>query len=307
MQILNETFISVVTPVYNREDCIGRCIESVAKQQPEFSFEQIVIDDGSTDNTLSIIKDYTYRYFFIRLINYKQNKGVNYARNRGIEAAQGKFILFLDSDDYLNPNALKVIHSEIKKDPNYSHYLFRVSDRENDERLPKEKSVFYYEDWITNKVSGDFCHVVSKNLLFKYPFLEDFRRYEILNWLLILREGKKQLYIPRTVSIRDRNRYDSLSKEGELFRREVINSDYKFLNKLLELFGNDYKTIAPKKYLELIKKMIFLGLSIRKYDEVHKYFKYFSFTQKVVYYLKFGYSLRMLIVCYSYFKNRIIK
>jgi len=306
---MNNTFLSIITPVFNRQDCIERCINSVISdiRNVDFGVEHVIINDGSTDNTLSIIQTYAQNYPYIRLISYKQNKGVNYARNRGIEVAQGKFILFLDSDDYLNPNALKVIHSEIKKDPNYSHYLFRVSDRENDETLPKEKSIFYYEDWITNKVIGDFSHVVSKNLLFKYPFFEDFRLYESLNWLLILREGREQLFIPYNVSVCERNRQDSLTKEGELFRKGAISNQYRFLKRSLDLFGDDFKKIATKRYLELINKMIFLGLSLDRYDEVHEYHKYFSFLQKICYSLKLGLLLKVVVISYSYIKNKILK
>lgn len=123
---------SIITPVYNREDCIERCLLSVVKQQKwDIEFEHIVVDDGSSDNTKAIIEDYANRYPHISFIHFEKNKGTNAARNKAIEKASGDFCIILDSDDYFVDEALKIINNTIQKNKLYKHYLFAPDDRIN--------------------------------------------------------------------------------------------------------------------------------------------------------------------------------
>ncbi len=96
--------ISVILPVYNREKYIGEAINSLLNQTCQ-DFEIIVIDDASTDNSLSIIK--AYYDFRIKVIENKSNLGVSASRNRGIEISKGSYIAFLDSDDIAFPERLE--------------------------------------------------------------------------------------------------------------------------------------------------------------------------------------------------------
>lgn len=100
---------SVVIPVYNVKDYLPKCIDSVLAQDFE-DYEVILIDDGSTDGESGEICD---RYAAahperIRAI-HKPNGGVGEARNVGIEAAQGEYLIFLDSDDYIAPDMFRVL------------------------------------------------------------------------------------------------------------------------------------------------------------------------------------------------------
>lgn len=96
------TLISVIIPLYNGAALINRCLDSVFSQKGKFKIEVVVIDDGSTDNSVDIIKNYTNP---IKLIQ-QTNKGAASARNRGIKIASGKYLAFLDADDYWLPNFL---------------------------------------------------------------------------------------------------------------------------------------------------------------------------------------------------------
>lgn len=101
--------ISVIIPAYNNEAFLPECLESlIAQDFPDW--EGIVIDDGSTDNTLTIARKYASRDRRIRVLT-GNNHGVSDARNRGLREARGEFITFLDSDDCLYPSALSVMHS----------------------------------------------------------------------------------------------------------------------------------------------------------------------------------------------------
>lgn len=100
--------VSVIIPVYNEGMYLKKCLDSVVKQTLS-PIEIICIDDGSTDESLNIMKEYSARYPWIRLIR-QCNQGAGAARNRGILAAEGLFLCFLDADDYyLAENALEVL------------------------------------------------------------------------------------------------------------------------------------------------------------------------------------------------------
>ena len=92
--------VSIIVPVYNAEKTIERCLDSILKQITTYKYEIIVIDDGSTDNSLKKIEEYKR---FIKIIK-QSNGGPGKARNRGIKEAQAPFLLFVDSDDYVANN-----------------------------------------------------------------------------------------------------------------------------------------------------------------------------------------------------------
>lgn len=91
--------VSVIIPVYNDEKYVGRCLASISGKY-ENDIEILVIDDGSTDHTATIVKKYVHRYSNIQYFHQK-NSGVSSARNLGLEKATGEYVFFLDSDDYM--------------------------------------------------------------------------------------------------------------------------------------------------------------------------------------------------------------
>ena len=99
---------SIIIPVYNSEQYLEECLDSVLNQTFE-DFEVICIDDGSTDDSKAILEDYANKDSRIKIYS-QENKGQGAARNYGMELAEGKYINFLDSDDYLTPNTLKSVH-----------------------------------------------------------------------------------------------------------------------------------------------------------------------------------------------------
>ncbi len=98
--------LSIIVPLYNVESYIIQCLDSLYFQKlDEEEFEVIVVDDGSTDKSLLLVKEYQLKHKNIRIFEQK-NAGPSVARNRAIKEASGKYILFVDSDDYLLPNKL---------------------------------------------------------------------------------------------------------------------------------------------------------------------------------------------------------
>jgi len=100
-------FISLIIPVYNVEQYLQDCLNSVVAQT-NLDYEVICVDDGSTDGSLTILKEFQNRYNQITVIT-QQNKGLSGARNAGILAAKGDYLFFLDSDDWIEPNTLEIL------------------------------------------------------------------------------------------------------------------------------------------------------------------------------------------------------
>lgn len=102
-----EHLVSVIIPVYNRMDYLGECLDSVLAQTYE-NLEIILIDDGSTDGSVELCKQYAEKDSRIVVIAANHG-GVSKARNLGLDAAKGEFVLFVDSDDVIHPNLTEVL------------------------------------------------------------------------------------------------------------------------------------------------------------------------------------------------------
>lgn len=105
--------ISVITPVYNRENTIEDCVASVLAQSYA-DFELILVDDGSVDNSLSLCKSLAEKDSRIKLFE-SAHQGVSAARNTALEKATGEYVFFLDSDDYIHPDLLKVLVNSMEE------------------------------------------------------------------------------------------------------------------------------------------------------------------------------------------------
>lgn len=120
--------ISVIVPVYNVEQYLLRCINSILAQTFT-DFELLLIDDGSTDNSGRICDEYAKKDNRIRVF-HKENGGVSSARNVGLANAQGGWLWFVDSDDYLEQNALDIVILHLKyNDAEIYEYSFKRGDR----------------------------------------------------------------------------------------------------------------------------------------------------------------------------------
>ncbi len=106
--------VSVITPVYNVEACIEKSVKSIINQTCK-DFEYILIDDGSKDKSIEIaqnlLKDTDINYKILT----QENSGVSAARNLGIKNAQGKYITFLDSDDYFNTEFIELMYKKAEE------------------------------------------------------------------------------------------------------------------------------------------------------------------------------------------------
>lgn len=105
--------VSIIIPMYNVENCIATCVQSVIKQSYT-NFELLLIDDGCIDRTCDICREFIENDKRIYLIR-KQNGGVSSARNLGLKKANGNYVCFIDSDDYVSSDYVKKLVQDVEK------------------------------------------------------------------------------------------------------------------------------------------------------------------------------------------------
>ena len=105
--------ISVIVPVYNAEAYLDKCIESLIRQSYD-NLEIILIDDKSTDKSLKICYEWRERDERISVFEHSNNKGQASARNLGLEKASGKYITFVDSDDWIEEKLIEKLYNKLK-------------------------------------------------------------------------------------------------------------------------------------------------------------------------------------------------
>ena len=129
--------ISAIMPVYNTENFLSRSIECVLNQTLK-DFELIIVNDGSTDNSSTIIEKYASCDSRIKVIN-KNNQGLGYARNSGLEYATGEYIFFIDSDDTIEINTFEELYLiAIKNDPDIIVFNMKKILEDNNEVIQDE-------------------------------------------------------------------------------------------------------------------------------------------------------------------------
>lgn len=101
--------ISIIIPVYNAEAYLGECLDSITSQIFDEDYEIILVNDGSTDGSLAVCEEYAQRHHNITVLTGK-NAGVSAARNKALDVAKGKWLLFVDADDKLLPDALSTLY-----------------------------------------------------------------------------------------------------------------------------------------------------------------------------------------------------
>lgn len=131
--------VSVIIPCYNSEKYISKCLNSILNQTYS-NIEIIIIDDGSTDNSVNIIQNNIENRSNVIFIKNKNN-GVSYTRNLGLEKASGKYVMFVDSDDYLNDNKTieKIINYILKYNTDVVRFNFI---KEKDNKFINSKPVY---------------------------------------------------------------------------------------------------------------------------------------------------------------------
>lgn len=149
--------LSIIIPVFNAENTLKRCLDSVLQQKDD-ELEIVVINDGSKDLSDEIMQEYKLKYPEIISYYKKQNTGVADTRNYGIEKAKGKYIMFLDSDDYIDIHLYNIIKQYIERDIELIKFKLQRVDENNN---------------IIEKVTGPIFEKTTGEEGFKYLYASD--------------------------------------------------------------------------------------------------------------------------------------
>jgi glycosyltransferase involved in cell wall biosynthesis len=233
---------SIVMPTYNRAFIIQRAIKSVIAQT-YYDWELIVIDDGSTDNTAEIIRQYSGNRK-IKFFQYTINHGVNYARNRGIEVCSGDYVTFLDSDDEFFEDTLIKANDYIKRYKGYEVFCFAAESESGEKTSNLKLPVFTprYEQILGGVIKGDTLRFIKRSIFDDFKFREDILGFEGITWVSIEKEYSA-IYI-NEVLLRYWQDTISIQRFKELSTDRILNNIKGY---------EEYITLFEKKYLSNLK------------------------------------------------------
>jgi glycosyltransferase involved in cell wall biosynthesis len=278
MNQIENTFFSIIIPTYNRSLFLVDTIESV-KLQSFTNWECIVIDDGSTDNTQEIVKQFMSSDDRIKYF-YQENSERGAARNNGIERSAGKYICFLDSDDHYLSNHLKVLYDQISLS-NFSKSLFFTNAYSKNNNL---------------EISNRHCPDLDANSPLAYILNYTFNPARIAVHNEILRHEKFDPTIPGledldlwlrialnypVIQIKERTvvyfLHDNTYTLGESsrFEKELVNFKYIFKK---SVFKNRLPLTSKKRLLSMCHYHLAIQHDKNRmkfyYHALHSFFKY---------------------------------
>lgn len=271
--------LSIIVPGQNVEAYIGKCLDSLLYQDiSSCDYEIIVVNDGSTDRTKEIVEGYVSSHSNVILIN-QQNKGLSGARNSGVKVARGSYVMYIDSDDYIEKNVLKELLAQAERDNlDVLRYNYRNVNEDYKVIIPKRNNKLYvdYSGDVTDGFSflthrlGYACYAwqflmkaeIAKNVLFKEGIY-----FEDTEWApRMLNEAKRVAstdlvvcnYLKRTNSIT--NAVDEAKK------RKVIEDKILLIGNLRK--QSEYKT-DKRWYNGMIALIVIsiLGFVVLQYNE----------------------------------------
>lgn len=314
---------SIVVPIYNVEKYLERCIDSILAQTFQ-DYELLLVNDGSTDNSAVVCKRYLEYGDRIKYFE-KSNGGLGDARNYGIERSKGKFLVFVDSDDYIEPDMLKIINETIEKYDSdiviFNHAIVNMKD----ELLYVEKLPFPTETIMTLQDNRDLllsepsaCNKVYRREL----FVSNRIKYPVRVWYEDLRTTAKVLSLANKIVYIDKDLYHYFKRPGSIMNnanivrnREIIEAleDLRvyFEEKFKGLYQQEIEFLAVEKVLvDAVGRIMSVAYEKKIVEDLYdyvrhtfpdymdnKYLKQLNRKQKIIYLLmnKKAYCLIRLI------------
>ena len=236
-----EPLISVIVPVYNVETFLPRCLESITSQTYQ-NIEIILVDDGSTDSSGDICDSYVKTESRSSVI-HQANRGLWYARNVGQEKSKGDFILFVDSDDYLHVDAIKVLYEALIQHPTCGFAMCKYKQTftldEDIRKVGENRTEIWSVKQLIYNHKGAFSSVVW-NKLYRRSLISDImaREYRISQDLdfnsrvflrmdrLVLVDRELYFWVQRLGSATKRKNYDMfrLMIETDIYHRNFVEN-----------------------------------------------------------------------------------
>lgn len=207
---MSDIILSIVTPTFNRAHLLDQCFESLRKQTVN-NFEWIIVDDGSSDNTKSVVKKFIKANIDMNIqYIYKNNGGKHTAMNASHPYIRGKYVLILDSDDYLTPDATeKVLRgwNEFQTNLSIGMLIFLRGDSMGNPRAygANDKVVGDFRELQRISItSSDCCEVFRADLFIRYPYSE-YKGERFLSeselWNRLAENHYKTVYINQVIYI----------------------------------------------------------------------------------------------------------
>ncbi len=195
--------LSIIVPVYNHVDVLEKCIDSIINQRTGYAYELILIDDGSTDGAQDLVEKYR-TLDFVRVFHQK-NGGIAGARNAGIEKSRGRYIMFVDCDDYVHDDLIDCLMARAEQDDAdivmCAHALVKVKNGVIISRIPfveSSKNLLGYKngDWIMNYAGLPWGKVYKRRLFEKVRFFPGYWYEDTIIHSLIFTQCTSFVYIP---------------------------------------------------------------------------------------------------------------
>lgn len=175
---------SIIVPIYNVSSFLAECLESVARQSFR-DYELVCVDDGSTDDSFAIAKRYVDGNDRWRLI-HQENQGLGGARNTGLQHATGDYVLFLDSDDRLRPDSLRILSDHLTDEDllcfNGQRFIEETGEYEASDELHPESYLSGWDYYSNNALK-------HRNFAFVCVVLRCYRRAFLLEHGLLFKPG----------------------------------------------------------------------------------------------------------------------
>ena len=330
--IVNNTKVSVIIPVYNVEQYLRQCLDSVINQTFK-DIEIIVVNDCSPDNSLQIIKEYQQKDDRMFLIDLKQNIGLGNARNEGMKVANGKYVTFVDPDDWVTKDYVEVLYNTIEKynydviSPDFYEYDNVTQKISNGKQPPNFYNINISTMDIKQKLlCKEHIHYVRKiyrlqflkenNIHFKINKLED----TLFTWECILKTNKF-MFVDNKIYYYRINRKGSIlsDKNGEMLSnmnlcyllKQLVyeNDDYKkYFDAVLNLFiMNRFVYSAwenPKLFRKIYSEFKKQYFNDTKFEIYHLHtFRSFLKAKLFYYILKFNIDIISISYCYTFFRK----
>ncbi|MCS7278565.1 MAG: glycosyltransferase family 2 protein [Thermodesulfobacteriaceae bacterium] len=290
---MSEIKFSIIIPTYNRINQVVEAIDSALNQICNSSYEVIVIDDGSTDGTEKFLSEYQKKVSNFRFLKHEKNRGVAVARNTGIKIAQGKYLLFLDSDDLLLPDALKTFEKGIELFPDGEVFIGKIIKESLDKKrkigiLPKlsnnsKKNLKLFLKKKIPIVAGSF--IVKKDIIEKNLFPEKLRLREdfpIYGYLICL----CKCYVLDKPVVIIREHLHRLRNDTELLIQRNLLPLQILYEKLPSEFQALYSLALSREYLSIFRSFYLLKEYKKAIAYYHKAIKIYPFNLFCLSYLK---------------------
>ena len=217
---------SIVIPAFNRAYCVSRAIKSAQVfLENDDSSEIVVVDDGSTDNTVVIVEDLisrTNQKSRLTLVKHHTNKGVCTAKNTGAKAARGEWIIFLDSDDELIPDSYaKVVVALNNNFRNPIHFFSCILQNEVSINQSNNLIKRNFNQYMRYGTDGEKLPIVNRVVFNEFLYDEDMPGYESLSYMRIIKKYEWAYIYELVVRRYYTSNQDRLSAPSNMKRRSA--------------------------------------------------------------------------------------